>query len=124
MRARRFEQVQNLISLATIVIRWVSHAKVFGVDGEHPRIGDGESGRRGERYRPEENIQFPFKHCGYLRRVAASPTLRLVFQTSSRKILLENLLNIRAALRHHVRAFLTKTQAMTKPSAAKDEIRS
>ena len=42
----------------------------------------------------------------------------------ARKIFLQNPLIVCPALRHHVRAFLTKTQAVAEAAAAKHEIRS
>src|SRR5205807_9640749 len=42
----------------------------------------------------------------------------------SRKIFLQNPLIIHAARGHHVRAFLAETEAVTKATAAKNEIRS
>src|SRR6185369_11790829 len=58
------------------------------------------------------------------RRVSASPYFRVLTQPCPRKILLENSLIADSAHGHHVRAFLTKTEAVSEAAATKNKIRS
>src|SRR4051812_46161130 len=48
----------------------------------------------------------------------------LALHGGSRKVFLQNSLITRTARRHHVGAFLTKAETVTKAAAAKDEVRS
>src|SRR5689334_8010686 len=47
-----------------------------------------------------------------------------IFYDCPGKVFLQNLLILRATRSHHVRAFLTKAEAMTETAAAENEVRS